>query len=257
MTSGQVAAAGAGVGGVLLIVGIVALVVLLMCGGLVAALLIPAVAKAREAAQRAQSANNMRQILIAMHNYNDTHGEFPPAFVPDENGKPKHSWRVLLLPYLEQQALFSRYDMSKPWDSPENLAVANNMPAVYRSPLEPEGNASNMTSYMLFAGDNTSFGKGKVTFNSLTDGTSNTIALSEVNDSGVVWTQPTDLDAAQLDFAIHQIAEQRQGQITSALAEGVTVGFFDGSVRMLSKQTPPGEIRSAVNPTDGRSPMLD
>jgi hypothetical protein len=240
-------AAGAGIGTVLVIVGIVGLVVLLGCGGVLAALLIPAVGKAREAARRAQSMNNEKQILLALHNYHDTHQTLPPAYIADANGKPMHSWRVLILPYIEEQGLHSRYDFSKPWDSPENLAVADSMPRVYRSPFDEENKqTANHTSYLFFTGKN-----------SVSDGLSNTMVLCEVNNSGVVWTQPTDLDVAQLDFVVHKLQEQKQGQITSALSNGVVVGMLDGSVRTISDHVNPEDMRSATDPADGRAVVLD
>lgn len=259
VSSGKAAAAGVGIGTVLIIVGIVGLVVLLGCGGVMAALLLPAVAKAREAARRAQSMNNEKQILLALHNYHDTYQTLPPAYIPDKDGKPMHSWRVLILPFIEQQGLHSRYDFSKPWDSPENLAVADSMPPVYRSPFDAENKqTANHTSYLFFAGKNTVFDGGKaMSFAGITDGLSNTLVLCEVNNSGIVWTQPTDLDAAQLDFAIHELKEQKSGQITSALSDGVVSGMLDGSVRFISDRANPEDLRSAVNPNDGRAVMLD
>jgi prepilin-type processing-associated H-X9-DG protein len=221
----------------------------------VAAILLPAINAARVAARQMQSSNNEKQIMLALHNYHDTYQTFPPAFIADKNGKPMTSWRVLILPYIEQQGLHSQYDFSKPWDSPENMAVAQNIPAVYRSPLEETSNPQNRlhTSYMFIAGKGTVFDKpGNISINGITDGTSNTIALAEVNGSGVLWTQPTDLDAAQLDFVIRGMKDARPGQLNTASPRGLNVGFFDGSVRVLPKDTPPAEFRSAVDPVDGR-----
>jgi prepilin-type processing-associated H-X9-DG protein len=134
------------------------------------------------------------------------------------------------------------------------------MPKVYRSPLDekdPENHGN--TSYLLFAGKGSVFeDPNNVRMADITDGTSNTIALAEVNNSGVFWTQPTDLDAEQLDFIIRDMQNARPGQLNTASPDGtVNVGFFDGSVRALSPATPPAEIRSAVNPRDNRSPMLE
>jgi hypothetical protein len=102
------------------------------------ALLLPAVQQAREAARRTQCKNNMKAIALAMHNYHDTYGSFPPAYIPDENGKPMHSWRVLILPMLDQQFLYSQYDFDQPWDSPANRSVMDRMPAIYGCPSSPD-----------------------------------------------------------------------------------------------------------------------
>ncbi len=259
LSPGKAVATGVGIGTVFMIVGVVSLVVLLGCGGVMVALLLPAVQAARQAARRMESSNNEKQILLALHNYHDTHGELPPAFLADKDGKPMHSWRVLILPYVEQQALYNQYDMSQPWDSPQNMQVANSIPKVYRSPLEQtDAQNANHTSYLFFAGNGSAFGDGgKVSFSKIPDGLSNTIALTEVNNSGVVWTQPTDLDAEKLDFAIRGMKDQQPGQINSAAPGGVMMGFFDGSVRFMSNQVNPQVLRSAVDPKDGRAPMID
>ncbi len=249
------AGSNAGIGGILLIVGVIGLVVLLGCGGVMIALLLPAVQASRTAARRMQSANNEKQILLALHNYESVHGQFPPAYIPDANGKPMHSWRVLILPYMEQASLHAQYDFSKPWDSPENLAVAESMPRIFRSPFEePTPQNRNHTSYLLFAGKGTIFEdpQAKISVNKITDGTSNTIALTEVNGSGVIWTQPTDLDAAQLDFKIRNMRDAQPGQINTAYSQGVTMGMFDGSVRFISAEVQPEVLRTAVDPDDGQ-----
>lgn len=103
----------------------------LLCGGILAALLLPAVQAARQAARRNQCVTNLRQISLAMLNYHDVWNSFPPAYIADENGRPKHSWRVLILPYLEQQTLYDRYDFNEPWDGPHNSQLAALMPPVY------------------------------------------------------------------------------------------------------------------------------
>ena len=109
---------GSGTGVTIAVVAVVCVVGVLMCGGILVALLLPAVQASREAARRAQCANNLKQIGLAFHNYHDAHKTFPPAYIPDKDGKPMHSWRVLILPYLEQQALYKRYNFDEPWDSP-------------------------------------------------------------------------------------------------------------------------------------------
>jgi hypothetical protein len=72
--------------------------------GVLVALLLPAVQAARDAARRAQGTNNLKQLALAMHNYHDTYRAFPAAYNTDAEGRPLLSWRVHLLPFLEQQA---------------------------------------------------------------------------------------------------------------------------------------------------------
>jgi type II secretory pathway pseudopilin PulG len=86
----------------------------------VVAMLLPSVRRARPAARRSQCKNNLKQIGLALYNYEADYHAFPPAYTVDADGKPLHSWRTLILPYLDQQPLYARIDLSKPWDDPAN-----------------------------------------------------------------------------------------------------------------------------------------
>ena len=109
-----------GGGATIVVVLAVALGVVLVCGGVLVALLLPAVQAAREAARRSQCTNNLKQIVLALHNYHDVYKCFPSAVLTDESGRPIRSWRVAILPFMEQQALYKQYDFNQPWDSPRN-----------------------------------------------------------------------------------------------------------------------------------------
>ena len=93
---------------------------LLVCGGILLALLLPAVQAAREASRRMECSNNLKQISLAMHSYHDVYGSLPPAYTIDEEGRRLHSWRTLLLPYLEAGQIYEQLDLSQPWDSLDN-----------------------------------------------------------------------------------------------------------------------------------------
>ena len=80
---------------------------------LLVALLLPAIQAPREVVTPARCVNNMRHIGIALQNYHDTYKSFPPAYVADENGRPMHSWRVLILPFLEENGLYEKYDFDE------------------------------------------------------------------------------------------------------------------------------------------------
>src|SRR5262245_6645518 len=105
--------------------------------GILVALLLPAVQAAREAARRMQAHNHLKQIGLAMQNYHDVYGEFPPAVVKDASGKPLYSGRVLLLPFLEEKPLFDQFDKSQAWDSPANLLARHRVPKVFTDPSAP------------------------------------------------------------------------------------------------------------------------
>ena len=113
------------------------LIEFLVVGAIIAiliTLLLPAHRSAPKAGRRAQCRNNMKQIGFALHNYHDTYGSFPPAFTVDAEGNRLHSWRTLLLPYLDQKILYETIDLTKPWDDPANQEAFNTNLAVYQCP---------------------------------------------------------------------------------------------------------------------------
>ena len=95
----------------------VELTVLLVALVIIVALLFPAAQAARAAAQRMTCCGHMSQLTLAFLVYHEVHGSFPPAYTVDENGKPLHSWRVLILPFIEQKALYDKIRLDEPWDS--------------------------------------------------------------------------------------------------------------------------------------------
>ena len=99
------------------------------------ALLLPARSRARPTAQRAQSMNNMKQILLAILDYEKAHGTLPPAYIADKDGKPLLSWRVLILPYLDCKDLYDQFHLDEPWDSDHNKQLIEKMPGFYRDYL--------------------------------------------------------------------------------------------------------------------------
>ncbi len=235
-------------GPILLVVALLAVPVLLGVIGILIALLLPAVQAAREAARRASCTNNMKQLALAMHNYNAAHGCFPPAYLADEDGKPMHSWRVLILPYLEEQLLYEQYDFDQPWDSPHNLALAAMMPRIYRCPSSP-GENSLETSYMMIVGPGTiSDGTGASRLRDITDGTSNTIMLVEADQSTTNWMEPRDLDATRISYEVNEGINPGIGSEHPGVANAA---FCDGSVRSIDDWTDPELIKSMTTIAGG------
>jgi hypothetical protein len=141
--------------------------------------------------QLKQSKNNLKQIVLAMHNYHDVHNAFPQD-VTDGNGKPILSWRVLLLPYLEQDQVFKKFALDEPWDSATNKKLIEDIPAVY-APVRVKVKNKGETFYQGFAGGGAVFEPGaRLALFGITDGTSNTIAVVEAGEP-VFWTKPADL----------------------------------------------------------------
>jgi prepilin-type processing-associated H-X9-DG protein len=185
------------------------------------ALLLPAVQAAREAARRSQCVNNMKQIGLAMHNYLSTYDRFPPAASVDANGKPLLSWRVAILPYIEEQGLYSQFKLDEPWDSPNNIKLLSQMPKTYICPSEPP-TGTTTTHYEAIAGPGTIFeGPEGVPINAITDGTSNTILVVEATNP-VEWSKPDDVDVNEITTAL---GSKHPG--------GANALFADGSVHFL------------------------
>jgi beta-lactamase regulating signal transducer with metallopeptidase domain len=197
-------------------------------GPMVASLLLPAVAKAREAAQRAQSTNNLKQIALAMHNYADVNKGFPPAVLLGPDGKTKYSWRVALLPYLEQQQLYNQNNFNEPWDSENNKKILAQMPPVYRHPSAP-GIAGNRqsSSYYVLTGEGGIFNekpsKSGTDFAEIRDGTSNTLLAVEAKRD-IPWTKPEDI-SFDVDGQLPQLGGYAREGFAAALADG-SVRFF-------------------------------
>lgn len=160
-------------------------------------------------AQRAALSCNaqcpLNQLQLALRIYHDIHGCFPPAYIADENGVPIHSWRVLILPYIEQQSLYDAYNFNEPWNGPNNWRLAAQMPGIFCSPTEDP--STSFTNIVAITGPGTAFPGGTSTsLADFADGAENTILLTEVRDSDIPWLQPRDLDTRQYSFKINDPA---------------------------------------------------
>ena len=230
------------------------LVAILICGGFLTALLLPALETARPAARRATCINKMKQLALALHNYHDAYRRLPPAYIADENGRPMHSWRVLLLPYLEEQALYDRYDFNEPWDGPNNRLLANTVISFYGCPSDINP-ATSETSYLMAVGpDAFSDGPTPRKLKEFTDGLSNTIMLVEMSNSGVNWMEPVDWDTTAASFTIN---DGSPGELRSNHQDGVNVGFGDGSVRFLPNDISPENLKALTTINGGEVVDLD
>jgi len=200
-------------------------------GGVLAALLLPAVGSAREAARRAQCTNNLKQLALAMHNYHAANNTFPKPAFTDKDGKPLLSWRVAILPYLEQGELYNKFKLDEPWDSPNNKALLKEMPAVFLCPSRSNV-APFTTTYQVFTGKGALFEKGEaIGIAGVTDGTSNTLMVVEA-DEAVPWTKRDDLNfdleaAASLCGA----GSAHPGGFNASMADGA-VRFFKKSINL-------------------------
>ncbi|HUG19619.1 MAG TPA: DUF1559 domain-containing protein [Planctomycetaceae bacterium] len=211
--------------------------------------LLPAVSEARVAAKRTQSKNNLKQIGLAMHNYHDAYQHLPPAVVIGPDGKTPHSWRVAILPYLDQQKLYEAYRMDEPWDSEHNKKLLEQIPDQYRCPMDDDFTTN--TSYFALVGKGTSFeGREGLKFSSFTDGLSNTLMVVE-SKRAVPWTKPEDIPI-DLTKELPKFGGFYDQFEQSNDSGGFNVLLCDGAVKFISHELGLDILRRLIQRNDGQ-----
>jgi Protein of unknown function (DUF1559) len=255
-----------------LILGIIVGVLILVCGGGGVGLYFAfrgAVTKVTDTADRMSSNNNLKQITLANMNYLDKYNDFPNnSYGPD--GKPLLSWRVHLLPFVEEQGLYRQFKLDEPWDSANNRRLLDQMPLTYATPTERTGRTprGNKTYYRGFSGPGGIFARRdqppaegmKLGFDQplfqrrlkqtdITDGFTNTIFVVEAGDP-VEWTKPDDLDASPGKPFPPLGGIRPKDDI-------IQVGFLDGSVRPVKRTNTEAQWRAAITIAGRETITLD
>lgn len=200
----------------------------------------PAVNTARDAARRAQSINNMKQLALAMHNYAAAYNHLPPAVLTGPDGKTKYSWRVALLPFLDQNNLYNQYKRDEPWDSENNKKVLAKMPALFRCPSDNPKSLN--TSYFAVVGRQTLYHDDTGTaFKQVTDGLSNTILFVDAKRD-IPWTKPEDIEVP---------ADKPLPKFGGWFDKSVLVAIADGSVRAIPDTTKEDLLRALLSRAGG------
>ena len=167
------------------------------------------------------------QVGTAMQGYHETHGCYPPAYIADENGKPMHSWRVLILPQIGRDDLFDRYNFNEPWNGPNNSKLATEIPIVYRCP-EFAPRDKTLTTVVAVVGKGTAWpGAETVSQDDFHDGRHNTIHLLELHDLKINWMEPRDVSLEEL--VEKGLPEAHPGGVNVLMADG-SVAFFVSSI---------------------------
>ena len=183
----------------------------------------------KQSAGRGQQENNLKQLGLGLHNYHETHRKFPAANWKGPDGKAKHahSWRVAILPFIDQKTLYDEYQLDEPWDSDANQAVMAKMPEVFRSPDDAEAKERHWTNVFALVGDGAAWEQDEgVAIKDFTDGLSNTVLLVEAQRK-IPWNKPDD------------IGYEKQGDLPKLgglSPGGRNVLMGDGSVRFVSDQ---------------------
>ncbi|WP_373650628.1 DUF1559 domain-containing protein [Schlesneria sp. DSM 10557] len=206
---------------------------------LVVVMLWPATRRGREPARRTQCKNNLKAIGLALHNYHDKYNSFPPAYTVDKDGNPLHSWRTLLLPYLDRQALYDKIDLSKPWNDPVNAEAYKTAAGCYVCPSATVEKATSATYLALVAPDSVMRPVQSRSFKDVTDGIATTLIVIEVSsDQAVHWMSPEDAS----EEVLRELVSTRK----PTHSYGGHIAFVDGSVRLLDKNVTYDQVRALV-----------
>lgn len=192
-------------------------------------LLMPMTRRASQAAHRTQCQNNLKNITLAIISYAEQHKQFPPAYTTDASGKPLHSWRTLILPYLDQHSLYDQIDLSKPWDDPVNAAAMQKMPSSYSCPALNAG--STKTGYVVIVGPE-SMMRGNSSMSPLApmDSPGQTFLVVEVPKSRAVeWMSPVDISPEDCATISTFADSPHTGVFLASMADG-TVRTYSRSI---------------------------
>lgn len=207
----------------------------------------PAIVALKKSGAMTESQMKLRQIVQALKAYETQYGALPPPYTVDSKGKKMHSWRVLILPYLGAPHIYNQYNFAEPWDSPNNIRLAAQIPDAFSCSIDPSSKSLGETSYVVVLGPRTAFRdptlnadeKTKnleiVTSNEITDGLENTILVVEYHQSGIGWTEPKDLQFGRMSFNVNEdrsnteIRSKHEGVVFAARGDGKAIRIEDGA----------------------------
>ncbi len=209
-------------------------------------LLLPAVQSANSEVRVLQNVNHLREIAMAMQTYSlANNNALPAAYTVDEDGKPLHSWRVAILPFIEEEELYKQIRLDEPWDSEWNKQFHDKCPKCFQNPnaeLSP-----GETTYAVVVGENTAFpGSEGISLDGMKDGLSNTGLLTE--RSPVCWMDPNS--DIPFEEAIKGVNVSPNG-IRSYFIGRVIVVTCDGAVWKLSDTVPSDFLSGLFDRQDG------
>lgn len=243
-------------------------VLVLVC---VAALLLfaaPPFDTPREQARHHQCRHHLKVITLALRLYHDDHGSYPPAVVKGPDGEPWHSWRVLLLPYLEEDAVFAAYRFDERWGSSHNCRVAETLSSSspYFCYADEEARRVRTTSYVAVVGEGTMWPPdgSAIGLADVRDDPAGTAHVVEMAESGIFWSEPRDLDFGAMTFEVNSgpgrgVRAVHPGEELWFRRRGpkrANAGFVDGVARPLEEGTQPDRLRSMLLKADG-APAAD
>ncbi len=234
-----------------------------LLGLAVSVLLRPSMEVTVARSRRPQCPSNISAIERALLSYKNTHGCFPPAYIADEQGRPKHSWRVLILPFLVEPKFYKDYDFNEPWDGPNNrkLAARVGIPPIFQCPDNRSDDGT--TAYLAVVGPNTMWpGQQSRKLEDITDEVSKTIHLVEAPNTGIHWMEPRDLTLDEFCQRFRSNGDKSrlaghcdQGGLTYGYGTNAT--FVDGRVVFLDMHIPQDTVRAWATVDGGEAMNLN
>jgi hypothetical protein len=180
---------------------------------------------------------------LALLNYEASRARFPAAAIMTPDRKPGLSWRVAILPYIEQNNLYKQFRRNEPWDSPHNKALIERMPKIFQSPgssLDP-----GYTNYLSVRLPNSVIAEGSkgIRMREIADGTANTIVFLEVDDThAAIWTKPDDYEWNE---------QQPYAGIGNIWSGRFYAAFADGRVQKIFTSTTPEDLGGMLTRNGG------
>ena len=222
----------------------------------------PSVRHMRRLTLQVQCQNNLKQIALALHNYHDVHKAFPSATTYADDSTPLHSWRVAIVPYLEQQPFYDRYDYREPWNGPNNSLLGDDIPDTwyekdgtpfvtvlcppwYRCPGAPKSQNRWLTNYVMLIDDRPGKPNGPPNRPgsvppSFDD--KSAVIIIEIADSDIHWMEPRDVLLSELSMKIND----RTKRSLSSYHGGACVVHADGTVEILDETTTEERVRELL-----------
>jgi hypothetical protein len=225
--------------------------------------MLPTVAKVRDPVAKMQSSNQLKQLLLATHSFSDKYGYLPRQAIYSEDGKPLLSWRVAILPYIEEEKLYTEFHLDEPWDSPHNIKLLQKMPLTLAHPKSKrETNEKGLTHYQAFVsrhGPEAARQLGlfhtvivadpdaKVRLKEINegDGLGQTFFIAEAK-APVPWTAPMDLSDTS---KVSDLGGLLDGGFYIVLGDGRAHFFYTGE---LTDQL----LLEGIRANDGKGPFL-
>lgn len=198
---------------------------------------------------------NLQQLADALNEYARLHGSYPTPVVTDGKGKPLYSWRVLILPQLNEDSLYSQFHLDEPWDSTHNAQLIAQCPLQFISPASTSRINAAESSYVLLTGRGTIFPpSGPLQPNNLTDGAGKTLLIVETDNGVHEWSKPFDIDVTKFTGPIGTLGT---GSIGGTHDGGATAVMADGTAVWLPADLPQAVLDAAITPKGGESIVID